>query len=168
MNVSMKLLSRIFKVLKTSKKIEDNHRKILCYKNGENFRVFKTGICVIEPYQVYIGTKFQVDILKITEFRCFEGWKRPFSRFSRRFLYFPDFQNKKCYRVNFRVLDEKVTQKHVSRHPKLKFLVWPFLDLVTLNDLNLEYAHRKLKMIPRSVSDAIYVVVLTYFHLIRF
>ena len=67
----------------------------------------------------------------------------------------------------FRVLYEKLSQKHVSGNKNPKFLVWPFLDLVTLNDLDLENFHRKLRMILRSVPDTIHVVVLTYFHFIR-
>ena len=33
---------------------------------------------------------------------------------------------------------------------------------MTLNDLDLEYAHRKLRMILRSVPDTIHVVLLTF------
>ena len=62
----------------------------------------------------------------------------------------------------------KLTQNHVSRRPNTKFSVWPFLDLVTLNDLVFfKYAHGKLRMILRSVPDTIHVVVLTYFYSIR-
>ena len=41
------------------------------------------------------------------------------------------------------------------------------LTLPRPRDLELEYAHRKLRMILRSVTDRIHVVVLTYFHFIR-
>ena len=92
---------------------------------------------------------------------------------SLRFLYFPIF--KLCLiwavqnssRVIFNVLDEKLTQKHVSHRPNPKFSAWPFLDLATLNDLDLENDHWLLRMVLRSVSDTIRVIVLTYFHFIR-
>ena len=87
-----------------------------------------------------------------------------FSRLSE-FVRFGRF--KKWSMVIFSVFDEKSTQKHVSRRRNPKFSVWPLLDLVTLNDLDLECVHRKLKMILRSVPDKIDVVVLTYFHFIR-
>ena len=61
----------------------------------------------------------------------------------------------------------KTNPKHVSRRPNIKFLVWPFLDLVALNDLDLEFAHRRLGMILKSVLDTNHVVALAYFHLIR-
>ena len=111
---------------------------------------------------------------KMTNLWHFEGRKWPFFtlfpgistflRFSN-FVRFRPF--KKCSRVIFRVLDEKLTQKHVSRRQNQKFSVWPFPDLVTLNDLDLEYAQRKLIVILRSVPDTIHGVVLTYFNIIR-
>ena len=36
-----------------------------------------------------------------------------------------------------------------------------------MNDLDLEYAHRELRIIIRSVPDTIHVVVLTYFNLVQ-
>ena len=54
---------------------------------------YKTEMYVKEPCQVYMCTKFYVDILKIAEFWCFKGKKRHFSRCFLRFLHFPDFQN---------------------------------------------------------------------------
>ena len=108
------------------------------------------------------------------QFWRFEGRKRPFFtlypaipasfRFSKCVRFGPF---KKCCRVPFRILDEKQNQKRVSHRANPKFSVRPFLDFVTLNDLDLEYAHRKLWMILGSVPDTIHVVILTYFHSIR-
>ena len=52
---------------------------------------------------------------------------------------------KKCSRVFFRAFEEELIFKHVSHRPNIKFSAWPFLDFVTLNDLNLQYAHQKLR-----------------------
>ena len=83
------------------------------------------------------------------------------------FLFARFWPFKGCSRDIARVLDEKLTQKHVSRRQNPKFSVWPFLNLLTLNDLDLEYTHRKLRMILRSVPDTIHVTVLAYFHSVR-
>ena len=156
--------------------MKNNHQKLLLSKNClKVFGIYKkNGIHVKEPCQVYMCTKFHVDVMKNDRVLVFLEFEEAifhpvlavsaFSRFSK-FVRFGPF--KKCSRVIFRVLDEKLTQKHVSHHPNPKFSVWPFLDLVTLNDLDLEYAQRKLRMILRSVPDTIFVVLLTYFHFIR-
>ena len=110
---------------------------------------------------------------QMTEFWCFEVEKAIFTLFSAtsalsRFSKFVQFRPlKMCSGVIFGVLDEKLAQKHASSRPKPKFSVCPYLDLVTLNDLDLDYVHRKLRMILRSVSDKMHVVVLAYFHFIR-
>ena len=103
-----------------------------------------------EPCQAYIWTKFHVEILQNDRVSVLWRSKRAIfhtvsaiSKFSL-FSLFSDFGP-------FRSL----------------ISVWPFLELMTLNDLDLEYAHRKLRMILRSVPDTIHVVVLTYFHFIR-
>ena len=69
-----------------------------------------------EPCWMYMHTKFQVDIFKMTEFWYFEGRKRPFSRCSLGFLHFSDFEiscgsvrSKSVLLSFFRVLDEKLT-----------------------------------------------------------
>ena len=90
---------------------------------------------------VYVNN-FQLDILKNDQVLVFWRSKRPFLTlfpaisvfcpFSK-FVLFGSF--KKCFRVIFRVIDEKLPQKHVSRRQKPKFSVWPFLDLLTLNML---------------------------------
>ena len=67
----------------------------------------------------------------------------------------------------FRVLHENLAQKHVLRYSNMKFSVSSSSDLMTLNDLDLNYAHRKLMMILTRIPDTIYVVLFTYFHLIR-
>ena len=87
-------------------------------------------------------TKFQVDIMENDRILVF--WRSKtviFHAVHGDFRIFPSFifsrfgPFKKCSRVIFRVLDGKLTQKHVSRRPNPKFSVWPFLDLVTLNML---------------------------------
>ena len=105
----------------------------------------------------------------MTEFWYFEDRKWPlfplFPGISVFFLFpfFRPFQRfKKCSRVIFLVLDGKLTEEHVSRHPNMKISNWPFLDLVTLNDLELKCAYRKLIMIHRSVADTIHAVLHIY------
>ena len=75
-------------------------------------------------------TKFQVDILKKAEFCRFEGRKQPFFtlfpaisaffRFSNFFRFRPF---KKCSRVIFRVLDEKLTKNmhHAAQTQNFQF-----------------------------------------------
>ena len=46
----------------------------------------------------------------------------------------------------------------MSCAPKIAFLVWPFLELVTLNDLVLEYAHRKLRMFEASQTRSMFFI----------
>ena len=97
---------------------------------GKFFEVSKTGIYLKEPCQVYKCSKFQEDILKNARVLVFLRSKRPFfklfpaisvfSRFSK-FVLFEPF--KKCSRVVFRVLEETLTQKYVSRRPNPKFSV---------------------------------------------
>ena len=121
-------------------------------------------------------TNFRVDILKNDRVLVF--WRSKMAIFHAvpcDFCTFPTFNIcqiwavQKVFYGHFSCSwQKKLTQKDVSRRPNLKFSVWPFLDLVTLNDLDLEYTHRKPRTIPRNVPDTIHVVVLAYFHLIRF
>ena len=46
----------------------------------EKFRIFKNGMHMKELYQVYICTKFQVDILKNDQLMAFERSKMPIFR----------------------------------------------------------------------------------------
>ena len=141
----------------------------LFFNNFQNTRIY-----VHEPYQVYMCTKFLVTIFKNDLILMFWRSKNAiftlflaisvFSWFSK-FVRFGPLS--KCPRVIFLVLYEKLTQEHVSRCPKTKFSVWSSLDLVTLNELDLECAHQKLRMVLRCVQDTIFVVVLTCFHFIR-
>ena len=62
----------------------------------------------------------------------------------------------------FCVLDEKLTKEIASHDPNPKFSVWHLLDLVNLDDLDLKYAHRKLRIVFRSVSNTIHVILLTF------
>ena len=166
MNVSIKLLSRIFKIFKILKYKE---QKILFSKN-EIFVEFTItrNMCERTLSGVYVYIISSKYIEKWPNSGALKFEMGHYSRSFLRFLYFPDFHNfpdlgsSKCYRVIFRVLDEILTQKHASRHPNPKFSVWPFLDLVTLNDLDLQYVHRILRMIFRSVPDTIHVVALTF------
>ena len=170
MSVSIKLLSPIFKILKIL-----NFWKIINKKNPfkkkENLSIYqKIGICVKEHCQVYMCTEFHEYILKNDRVLAF--WKTKTACFL--FLRFTIFQNlselgrsKSVLGSFFVFLTKKMTQKDVSYCPNPKFSVWPSLDVVTLNDLDLEYAEWKLRMILRSVPDTIHVVVLTYFHSIR-
>ena len=142
-------------------------------KNEDNFSN-KKGICVKETCQVCICTKFHVDILKNGRVLVFGRSKRSFFTLFPAISVFSQFSKlvrfgpfKKCSGVTFRVVDEQLTQEHLSRLPNPLFSVWPFLDLVTLNDLDHEYANRKLRMILRSIPDTIHVVVLTYLFFIR-
>ena len=75
---------------------------------------------------------------------------------------------KECSRILFTFLAKNWPKKCITpRRQNITFSVWPFLDFVTLHDLDLEYANRKLRMILRSVPAPIHVVTLTYFHLIQ-
>ena len=66
MNISMKLLSGILEILKIQKFLKNNQQqKLLFSKNCWIFFEFsKNGKYVKEPYQVYMCTKFHVDILE--------------------------------------------------------------------------------------------------------
>ena len=169
MKVFITLLSWIFKTLKIWLFLENIPQEILLKKNEEDFADFsKNGISVTELCQVYACTKFQVDILNNDRVLLFWRSKQPFFSLVPAFSVFFRFSKfvrfwpfRKFSRVIFRVLDEKLTRKHVSRCPNPKFSVWTFLDLVTLNDL--EFTHRKPRMTFRRVTDTIHVVVLAYF-----
>ena len=105
----------------------------------------------------------------MAEFWCFEGQKCHFHAVSCDYCIFPIFKIfifglfKKCSRVIFRVPYEKQTQKYASHRQNPKFSIWTFLDLVTMNDRDLEYASQKLRMIRRSVPDTIHVVGIDLF-----
>ena len=166
MNVSIKLLSRILKILNILKILKNNQQKILFSKKGKIYEFSKNrGICerALSGVYVYKGSSSYLE--KCPCFGVLKVENGHFHAISDDFCIFPIFiffrfgPFKKCSMVIFRVLDEKLTQKHVSGCPNPKFSVWPFLDLVTLNDLDLEYAHRKLRIILRSVSDTIFAVV---------
>ena len=111
-------------------------------KKWDFSRIFENGINAKNPCQVYTCTQFQVHILENARVLAF-WWSKTaiFTLFPAisaffQFLKFVLFWLfKKCSRVIFRVLDKKITQKHISRRPNPKFSVWPFFDLVTLNDL---------------------------------
>ena len=77
MNGAIKLLSRILKISKTLKILEKKEIKFLFSKIViGTFLIFKkNGINVKEPYQVYMCTQFQVDILKNNQLWHFEGRK---------------------------------------------------------------------------------------------
>ena len=59
MNVSIRLPSRIFKILKILKTLKIINKKLF---KKTNFQ--KTGMYVKELCKVYMCTKFQVDVLK--------------------------------------------------------------------------------------------------------
>ena len=96
-----------------------------------------------------------------------------FLRYFLWFLYFADFRFwplsavQKLLFGHFSLSRRKTNIKTCTTPPNPKFLVGPFLDIVTLGDLDLKYAHRKLRTVLRSVPDMIHVVLLIYFHLIR-
>ena len=101
---------------------------------------------------------------KMPEFWCFEGPKRPFSRYFRQFLHFFDFQNLSDLGRSKSVLGPFFTfltinwpknMHHSSQTQTFQFDLsstsWPWM-------IDLEYAHRKLGMILRSVPDTIHIV----------
>ena len=113
-------------------------------------------------------TKFQVDILKKYRVWYFESRKWRFFRLFPEMSTFSYFQmlsgfgrSKGVLRSFFAFLTKNCYKKHALHVPNIKVSVWPFLHLVTLNVLDLEYAHRKLRMILRRVPDTIHIVVLT-------
>ena len=93
MNVSIKQLSQIFKILRNLKNVKNNQQKILIQTVMEKNSTFqKIGTYVKEPCQLYMCAKFQVDILKMPDFWRFVGRNGHVSPYSRRFLHFSDFQ----------------------------------------------------------------------------
>ena len=88
MNISIKLLSRNWKILK------NNQQKTLSSNNfGEYFRTFKKRMYVKEPCQVYTCTKFQVDNLKNARVLAFLRSKTAiFHAISGDFRIFPIFK----------------------------------------------------------------------------
>ena len=152
-------------------------------KNKENFQIFKNRNIwertFLREYVYKISSRY---LEKMTEFWYFVG-NCHFSRCSLGFRYFPDFQTlsylgrSKNVQGLFFAFWTKNWPKN-THHVAQTFSVWPFLVLVTLNDVDLEYARRKARMILASVPDTIqwsclsndpmiYVVVLTYFRFTR-
>ena len=131
MNSAIKLLSRIFEILKILK------NNIIFKKFQSFFLNFQNpGYMWKNPIKYICVEKFKSVSWKMTKlwhfwfrkwlfFTLFPGISS-FSRFSI-FVRFGPF--KKCFRVVFRVLDEKLTQKHVPSVPNIKFLISSFLDL---------------------------------------
>ena len=165
MNGAIKLLSQIFKIWEISKNINRNHNF-----QKTKFSEFKKRIYVKEPCYVYMCTKFQVGVLKITNLPHFKGWNGLFHVVSWDFRIFTIFIFSALGRsktvgskVDF-FRSWKTDLKHVSRVPNINFLIRPFLDLVTMNDLDLEYTLTESLASYLEVShDTIHVVVLTYF-----
>ena len=156
-NVSIKMLSRISEILKKMEILQTNKQKNIIFKKRGIFSEFSKRNISEKPCQVHKYTQFQVDIFKNDWVLVFWRSKSPLftlfpaisvSSWSSEFVRFGPFKN--CSRAIFRFLDEKLAQKHVSCLQNPKFSVWHYLDLVTLNDLDLEYAHRKLRMIKLS------------------
>ena len=75
---------------------------------------------------------------------------------------------KRCSRAIFCILHKKTVLKDVSHHPNPKFSVWPYFDLVNLDDFDLKFAQYKLRMVLISVPDAVHAGLLAYFHLARY
>ena len=71
MNGDIKLLSQIFKIYFFLQNFGKYSMKILFSKIFEEIFKFKKGIYVIEPNQVYMCTKCQVDILKNYQLMAF-------------------------------------------------------------------------------------------------
>ena len=176
MNLAIKPLYRILKISEVSKILNNDQQRILFSIFGRgNFWIFKKleymwknlvrCICVQNFMQITWKNGWVLVFwrLKRPFFTLFPAIS-VFSRFSK-FVRFGTF--KSVLWSFFAFLTKHWTQKHVLRRPNPNFSVWPLLDFVTLNDLDLEYANRKPRMILRSVPDTIHVVALTYFHFIR-
>ena len=109
---------------------EQVQNKII-FKRGEMFRIQKQNgnVCerTISGGHVY---KFSSRYLESDRVLVFCTSKTVIFTLSPAISVFPRFPKfvrlwpfKKCSRVNFRILDEKLTQKQVSRHPNLQFSV---------------------------------------------
>ena len=137
------------------------------------FEFSKNRIYVKEPSSVYVCKVSKKYLLKWPNFGILIVENGRFLRCSLKFLCFYDFQissdlgRSKSVLGSFFSFCTKTAPKTCFTPPKHKFPASPLLDLVTLNDLYLEYAHRKLEMRLRSVPHTIHAVILTYFHFIR-
>ena len=131
----------------------------------------KNGICLM-----CTCTKIYEDILK--NFRTMISWRskidNPSSRYFSGYLYFTDLQILPIWAVQkyvlgsvFAFLTKKFAEKHTSHVPNPKFSIWYFHRLKTLNDIDLKYAHWRLRTVLRSVPDMIHIGSLTYLHFMR-